>query len=397
MFNLIKIKNIDNFFKKLFYVDFITYAMFMVFCSSSLMYLPIPSKIISIVVKITFLLTFTIVCYNIISGKFKKFELFLFFIICFIFGLQYYHTRNSLALVVLFYIYAMKGVDLDDLFKKLFVAFVIAYVFVILCRVIGISKEITSIQNRNGIMKNRYGLGFIYSPFASIILLYISFLYIYIKNMNIKYFQILIIFILNNLIYIFTDTKNCYAFIIFTIIVLLILLQKPNNIFIKKIKSLLNKIVSFFAIFIYPISAIFIIYTTLLYEKNIPIIYKFNFLLSGRIALGFNALKQYGFPLIGTKVSYSFGEGYNYVDSAYIQVLLSNGIIVLIISLLIYMIVGYGLVKKKNYIGSLIMIVIGMRAAFEPIFLSIVYVPYLMSFLENLENIILENKILKNK
>lgn len=89
--------------------------------------------------------------------------------------------------------------------------------------------------------------------------------------------------------------------------------------------------------------AIFAILLHAFYNPQNTIYFQLNKLLSGRLALGQNAMSEYGISLFGKDIEWigfnmeeTLRGTYNYVDCSYVKILLDHGILFLGIVLLAY-------------------------------------------------------------
>lgn len=178
------------------------------------------------------------------------------------------------------------------------------------------------------------------------------------------------------LFYALTDTKNAFAITTLAIIVAL---------FLKVWNGQFGK-----GMFAFLIKNITILGTCLmgglvyLYDKNEFVSKTVNDLLTGRLSLSYEGIQNYGIHLFGQAIEWVGGtvyydtetdfSSYNYVDSSYIQILLSYGIIFLIVLL----IMGYICLEKESwndqewYLG-LVIVLSAVHSMFDPQLLWLQY------------------------
>lgn len=227
----------------------------------------------------------------------------------------------------------------------------------------------------------RHSYGYIYptecmSHFLFMVLMYFS---LYKEKYTIKEF--FIINIINILFYAITDSRMDFIILLMISVIVLIYHYKERIIiFFIRPWTIISLAVSCFA---------FSFMTALFYNGNSNIWSKLNGLLSGRLKLAQNAIKYYGIPLLGRKISW-LGSGsngiiktvnyadYNFVDCSYIQNVLDYGIIffsLLFVCLLMAMIIYF---HRKDYAVIISVIIIFIIAIIEPRLLSIQMNPYLL-------------------
>ena len=108
---------------------------------------------------------------------------------------------------------------------------------------------------------------------------------------------------------------------------------------------------------------------------------KINSVLSGRLELGCFGWRDYGFSLLGTKIEWigfshnATAGAYNYVDCSYMQILLENGLIPLVIIIVVYTYIMYMAVKEKDFYLQTAVLLITAFSITEPRLLNLAYNP----------------------
>ena len=100
-----------------------------------------------------------------------------------------------------------------------------------------------------------------------------------------------------------------------------------------------------------------------------------------RLFLGKNAIDTYDIHLFETTGVKFIGYGgttesvysYNYVDSSYIQILLSYGIIFLIVLLIGYRLLGKEIVQQQQWYFGLVIVLSAAHSMFDPQLLWLQY------------------------
>lgn len=382
--NILANDKINIFFNNLFYVTYYIFVVCLMISRSSLFDINIISLLYSLVTKCTFLLVGTILGYKILSGKFKKYELVLFFIVSLIFGLQFIHARSIWPIVTWVYIYASKGVDYDVLFKKLFIVMCITYFIIVFCSIVGISESYVEMQFRMGIDYPRHAFGFAGYHHASHMMFFIILLYIYNQNEKLNFLKIFVIYIINIIIFLLTNMRANFAYLTITTIFCIIFVLENKNIISKKIGVVFDKFIYIASVLIYLLGPIMIVVLSMLYKKNINFLNKLNHIFTGRLSLTINGIEKYGISLIGKRIRFE-GPIYEYVDSGYAYSLLVHGIIVLIMLVIIYMVIAFVLAKKKLRFCSLVLFIIGLYTIFDNMHMSRLFMPYSFLFLSSID------------
>ena len=119
---------------------------------------------------------------------------------------------------------------------------------------------------------------------------------------------------------------------------------------------------------------------------------KLNDILSGRLQLGKDAIADFGFTLFGQYIEWKgfsighlSGEGYNYVDCSYLQLILEYGSIFLILILILYSFVIYKCIKKKNYYLLWSIVFVLVLSITEPRLMNLAFNPFPVIFLCEIE------------
>lgn len=104
-----------------------------------------------------------------------------------------------------------------------------------------------------------------------------------------------------------------------------------------------------------------------------PFLVSINKLITGRLALGRNAFDTFGVHLFGTRNVQFIGSGgktesvigYNYVDSSYVQMLFTYGIVPVVLLLIIYVVASRKQYKEGQYLLVAILSLIAFNCMIE--------------------------------
>ena len=104
-----------------------------------------------------------------------------------------------------------------------------------------------------------------------------------------------------------------------------------------------------------------------------PFLVSINKLITGRLALGRNAFDTFGVHLFGTRNVQFIGSGgkteavigYNYVDSSYVQMLFTYGIVPVILLIIIYVVASRKQYKEGQYLLVAILSLIAFNCMIE--------------------------------
>ena len=135
--------------------------------------------------------------------------------------------------------------------------------------------------------------------------------------------------------------------------------------------------------YIFPLCALLIIFLTYLYSTGDDFILLINFFLSGRLALGFDALMSKGIPLLGQKyIQYGAGSGiyYNFIDSSYLVLLIIYGIILFLLVMYVYVRICSHCISIRNRVLLYVLFIIAINSMIEQHFMEFAYNPFYMAF-----------------
>ena len=291
-------------------------------------------------------------------------------------NVSYMYLLFSLALLSIGVLVYVKTGRLNFLVYSLLMSLLISadrkvvlrtYIFVggsILVSVFFLSllKVIPNLQySRGGVIRNSFG--FIYpTDFAShCFYLFIAISYL-LKNRYIWLRTFVGLFLAVFLIKFCDARMNAYSLLVATLIFTFFYLTKEKRI-------------GLYALMPYS-AALFsslILYLTYHFSWTSPFYVKINQLITGRLALGKNAFNLYELNWFGTKGVQFIGSGgstesvlsYNYVDSSYVQMLFTYGIIPVLTLIFIYILVSRDEYKRGRYLYVAILSLITVNCMIE--------------------------------
>lgn len=284
--------------------------------------------------------------------------------------------KNNLAYNLLFivlFMFACRRIEPDKVFKTYSIGALLAILVTICAWKLGIVTDYIS--------DGKYYLGFNYSTFGPNFFFHWCVAYVAWKKEKIHMLVWVFILLVNVWFYKMTDTTSVYMLVWITFVAYLILRIKKKT---KKDKGTIVK----FKEKVFPclpfILAIFTIIIQFTYNQYyyLPIFEKANEMLSYRLALGKTAFSQYNITLIGQPVAWNsmnYTDGsYFYVDSSYLQILLTGGVVLLtLICGLMYIVCKRAVVKRDAYLYLALAIFL-IHCIADPQLLSFRYNPFLI-------------------
>ena len=378
--SIIKFENIIN---SLLFINYFIYQFLLVFSDSVIVlenhYL---NLLIPNLIKVTFFIIIFINIYKFLIRKFNIKEIIICTVVGILFILSYKKSGDGMLLLNLFYICAFKDIN----FKKVFKIYIIAtIVSLIIISILGLMTIYSN--NRNvlwfGVERLRYSMGFRNRPTASYYLLSSTVALLIVKN-RLTFRQIVLIYIINLCYFILTLTRG--AFIAFNLIMILYL------VLIKYENDKIFKVFSFFIAFLYIFAPYVIYKISISYNANNAILCKFNSILSGRLKLTYDGLNNWGIPLFGQLVNMTESvNGYNVIDSSFIQYLVIKGIVVFVVLIIFWLIYDYIIYKSNERIIMLSIFYIALISCFDVGFMALQFSPFQIPFIYLLNKLINKN------
>ena len=309
-----------------------------------------------------------------------------------------FNIRNLVSLLGILFVYLLVGsvtgflstIAISILFifglrdiSFTYVARVSLYVSVLILLFVIISSEIGYIPNyvEVSLGRVRHFLGFRYALFPSTIMLNIVATTLFLARHQISYKRLFFLFVSTIWIFLQTDSRLTFISSVLLLSVNLIVKWYPSiletfYIILKSFKFtyLVN------AYFSYVVARMYLQFSNS-YLNDLSI--KINQFLGGRIYYANRSLNIYGYNLFGQKINW-IGNGldingqkvlseYLYVDNLYIQILQRYGLFVLVILLFILTFTLHYLLKQKQYILSLILIILSFHAMIDDLIINLHY------------------------
>ena len=238
----------------------------------------------------------------------------------------------------------------------------------------------------------RHGLGFLWTTTPAILYFFIVASYIYLRQRKIHTIELIVLELINVWFFKMTNTRLCF---LLTSVVLIYVFGLRYYLDNKEEKIQKNKIFVFA-----PIGACLIAFIIHLgYDATSTGWMRFNKLLSGRLALGLNAVSNNGISLFGKHidwVGFSYGAesvGYNYVDCSYLKIFLDYGVVSLIVILIAYTFIMHEAIKQKDFYLQTMILAIILFNITEPRLFDLAFNPSLFFAVAYFKDFCAEKKI----
>ena len=258
------------------------------------------------------------------------------------------------------FIVASRGVNYKKLMKWAAVAHFFALLIIIASSYAHILDNIPYVQDE----RVRYSLGFSYTSAAPNFFLYAVLLWIFARDEKITYSELAGLSLIG--VFLYSQTVTFSAFILTQAALAIDLLLKLIPSF-RKWRSGYKWPALLFA----PLAAAFILLVTIYYDPSVPWMGELNKLVHSRLGLGKAGIDKYGVPLFGQFVTWIGGTAthlglYNYVDSSFVQTLISYGWVFFSLLLMGLIRFGKAIADHKDIHLLLAFCVLILHATFDP-------------------------------
>ena len=274
-------------------------------------------------------------------------------------GLVYFQTNRLNFLVYSMLLVLLVNVDMKVVLRNYVVVAGILVVGVFLLSLAGIVPNLQ--YNRAGVIRNSFG--FIYPTDFASHCFYLFLAISYLLKDKFIWTRSLFGVLLSAFIIKYCDARlNALSILLATVIFIYFYYSDGKKL---KIFALL------------PYSAVvfasIVTYLSYKFSWSNPFLVSVNKLITGRLALGRNAFDTFGVHLFGTRNVQFIGSGgktesvigYNYVDSSYVQMLFTYGIVPVVLLLIIYVVASRKQYKDGQYLLVAILSLIAFNCMIE--------------------------------
>ncbi len=194
----------------------------------------------------------------------------------------------------------------------------------------------------------RYALGFLYTTYAPTIFAFVMMAYLYLRRERMRIYEYAILEGINYWFFVMTDSRVC--FYLSTVVLVYVFFMRY---FWQNRKERIRK--NRWLILTPAAACVGSILLHALYDPEKEIWVTLNEFFNWRLYHGREALDQYPITLFGQKIAWvGHAEGtraatYNFVDNAYLKILLEGGIVFLILLIAAYTYMMYVAVKINDF------------------------------------------------
>lgn len=280
----------------------------------------------------------------------------------------YQISRDKTIIFLMLFLIAASNVFFREILKISLWTNGLCLAIVIFCYKVGLIPDRYEPNSRK-----RHALGFNFTTTGSNYWLYFVLLYICYRKRKITWMECILLEAITCYFFAMTDTKNAFA--ITTLVIIFAYLLKIWKEYYGRY------LFGFFIKNITCIGTILFIVLMFLFDKIDFVSKTIDEILSNRLTLSCAAVEDYGVHLFGQSIEWVGGTNifdtewrvYNYVDSSYMQILFSYGIIVLMILLIGYHFLGREIVMAKDWYFGLVIVLGAIHSTFDPQFLWMQY------------------------
>lgn len=288
--------------------------------------------------------------------------------------ISYLATGEKQLIFLMLFLMAIVNIRFDKVLKTYLWANGTGMLLVLLSCKIGLIPDRLYSSSRH-----RHSLGFGYPTTASNYWLYFMLAYLAYRKERLTLAEGLILEGINYYFFMMTDTRNAFA------VSTLALLTAYG---LKLWKGKCGKqFLVFFIQHITLLGTMGIVTLTFLWNQQLAVIMSLNDLLSNRLRFSYEGLQNYGICLFGQRIEWVGGtrdfnivyKEYNYVDSSYLQILLTYGIVVLLLLIIAYGLLGREIVRAQDWYMGITLVMGALHSIFDPQFLWMQYNVFLLA------------------
>lgn len=322
-----------------------------------------------IVYKLCFLLGLVFLAVKVWLTDYEKYEIIGMILFMALLGYVFYRTREKSLLITTITIYGCKGVDVRRALKYTLIVYIIG--FTVRMGLSGLKilpgKYFTISKNESKQLIYDFGFSHPNSAYNHILMISLMIVAVW-KNKVVWYHYILmsvVVFLFYNL---FFSRTGVLTYLLLCILMFMLFIVNNN----KKNRRKVGMLFLFIPLCMALLSYLFLI----IYPMHIYYLDKLNKFLSRRIELSYNAVNISGINWFGS-VDKSWINQY-YVDNAYINLLITYGVVITIICILLYLISGFYYWKNEEYYILILLATMSVYAFMEYSPVNVTWNPILL-------------------
>ncbi|WP_164516720.1 hypothetical protein [Clostridium transplantifaecale] len=282
--------------------------------------------------------------------------------------LLYYciRTQNTRYFDTIFFLYALRKINYKYIINVVFKTQFFIVVFTVFLSFINIIPN-EAVFNAG---RQRYNLGYIYCSYAANMFFFTVAHYFAGRKRTDKFnWWLVAVFLgINQIIFYYSDTKASYWGTLLLILFEIIASRFP-------ISTKRHRIGELMSACIFPGFALLSVIAGLVYNPNNAVFSLLNTISSGRIYMVYLGLQRYGIKLLGSDLTWSTDHTseYLYVDSSYVNILLTLGLIFLVLICLGFARVAVKSVRNKDLYLTIALLFVAIHCFTDPQLLDLRY------------------------
>jgi len=311
---------------------------------------------------------------DILSREYKIKELCIIALISLFLVVNMRMTGIKDAFIYWFFIIGSRGTDYKRIMKWAAIAHFAALFLVIGSCYSHVIDNVVYLQGD----RIRESLGFSYTSEPANFFFYAVLLWVYARDREIRYPEVLLLTIVDVFIYTKTGTNSAFAL---SMLVLGVALAAKRF----SVIGSWRKGYCWIAALIVPCAVGFILYTTLRYDPSVAWLDKLNQLIHARLQLGHEAIGKYGIPVFGQRIRWIGGTDvhlgkYNYVDSSFIQILVNYGWVFFCLLLFALFIFERSISDHKDFYLLIVFGALILHSTFDPQLIWIMFNSFWLAY-----------------
>ena len=290
------------------------------------------------------------------------------------------NSGNILFIDLALIFYASRCTQFDRIAQLSLALLGVGSIAIVFCSVIGIVPDYLFSRGET----IRHGLGFLYSTNLSHLYLNIILLYLFVRRDSIRCSECLLLFSIDILIFILTDSRNSCGLVAIALVISCVFKMVRNE--------KLDRLLAMISRCSFGVFTILLLIAALAYDPGNEAWRKLNKITSNRIAQDHASLIKYGAAPFGQEIEFSnrtiaMGErdkteqqtnpegDPNIVESSFLNILITKGYVTLLLVLLAFWI---AMRYESDRWISLILLMISMHSAFDFQLTNLLYTTFLM-------------------
>ena len=315
---------------------------------------------------------------DLIKGKFKVTLFLIIGMICALGALVFAHTISPCYLIA--FIYVFKDCKFEQIARIFAITTIVGLLMIYSFALMGYIDNL--VQSRGDI--SRVCLGFLWSVPPMAYFFFACLAYNYVLGKKISHLQLALELLVSLLLYNLTNTRTGFA-LMFLLVLASCLFKVLNT---KKIENYLsndkpNKVFSVIFAILPILSVLAFGGLVLLYGLDVSFTLKINELLSGRLALTWNAFCEHSITLFGDTYNWTINGNYTGVDSAFYHYLFNCGILPTLFILFVTVCLYYQAFRQRKYWLCFILLLILCESVIDVFYWDIRYNVFLLILIES--------------